>query len=47
MSLITTEVKDNIFYIQLHGRIDSSNAAPVEEEINSAFERDVIEVIQR
>ena len=36
MSLITTEVKNNIFYIQLHGRIDSSNAAPVEEEILDA-----------
>jgi uncharacterized protein (TIGR02172 family) len=36
MSLITTDVKDNIFYIQLHGRIDSANAAPVEEEILEA-----------
>ena len=33
MSLITTSIKDDIFYIQLHGRIDSSNAAPLEEEI--------------
>ena len=36
MSLVTTATKDNIFYIQLHGRIDSSNAAPVEEEILEA-----------
>ena len=36
MSLITTDVKDNIFYIQLHGRIDSANAALVEEEILEA-----------
>ena len=36
MSLITTNVKNNIFYIQLRGRIDSANAAQVEEEILEA-----------
>ena len=37
MSLITTNIKDDIFSIQLHGRIDSSNAAPLEEEILEAL----------
>jgi len=37
MSLITTCTKDKTFYIQLHDRIDSSNAAPVEEEILNAL----------
>ena len=37
MSLITTCEKDNIFYIQLHNRIDSSNAPVVEEEILGAM----------
>ena len=38
MSLISTATKDNIFYIQLHGRIDSGNAAVVEEEILGAVD---------
>ena len=36
MSLITTYEKDNTLYIQLHGRVDSSNAPAVEEEILAA-----------
>ncbi len=36
MSLITTCIKDNIFTIKLHGRIDSNNAAAVEAELMEA-----------
>ena len=35
MSLVTERIEDNILYLELNGRIDSSNAAQAEEQINA------------
>ena len=38
MALVTERIEENILYLELNGKIDSSNAAQAEEEIRAIKE---------
>ena len=35
MAIVTERIEENVLYLELNGRIDSSNAEQAEEEINT------------